>query len=215
MTITLYGYQYSVYTRTVHATLAEKRAAYDYVEVNPFDPDMDKAYLELHPFKRVPCLVNEGFKLYETSAITTYLDSVLDGIRLQPEEASERARMMQMISIIDAYGFEPMMLRVFSNRVVAPLFNETVDLAAIESGLQESQHALGVINDLMAGHEFLCGSEFSLADLHLAPMMDYFMQVKEGREMLAGLASLRAWWQQIKVRESIVSTRPRLGEIST
>ena len=90
-------------------------------------------------------------------------------------------------------------------------FKEPVDEAAIESGLQDSQRVLQVLHDLMPGTEFLCGGRFSLADLHLAPMMDYFLQVEEGQQLVAGLPALDAWWRQVRDRDSIVSTRPLLG----
>ncbi|MEM7359952.1 MAG: glutathione S-transferase family protein [Pseudomonadota bacterium] len=211
MAISVHGYKYSVYTRIVRATLAEKALAYEYVEVNPFDPDMDRDYLLLQPFKRVPYFEHDGFGLYETAAITAYIDETFPGTRLQPDSTQARARMRQMIGIIDAYGFKPMMLDVFSNRIVAPLYREPIDVAAIESGLQESQHVLQVLHDLMEGTEFLCGDRFSLADLHLAPIMDYFLQVEEGQQLVAELPALDAWWRQVCDRESIVRTRPVLA----
>jgi len=54
MNVTLYGYKYSVYTWIARATLLEKAVTYDYIEINPFAPNFDDAYLQIHPFKRVP-----------------------------------------------------------------------------------------------------------------------------------------------------------------
>ncbi len=86
MALILHGYRYSVYQRIARLTLAEKGVAYEQVEVNPFAPDVPAAYLALHPFGRVPTLVHDGFALYETAAITRYVDRTFPGPALQPAE---------------------------------------------------------------------------------------------------------------------------------
>ena len=79
MPLVLHGYRYSVYVRIARLALAEKGVAYDRVEVNPFAADVPAAYLALHPFGRVPTLVHDDFALYETGAITRYLDRSFAG----------------------------------------------------------------------------------------------------------------------------------------
>src|SRR6266852_6085361 len=96
-TLVLHGYRYSVYVRIARLALAEKGVAYDRVEVNPFAPDVPADYFALHPFGRVPTLVHDDFALYETGAITRYLDETFAGPRLQPTVPRERARMTQII----------------------------------------------------------------------------------------------------------------------
>ena len=63
MTVVLHGYQYSVYVRIARLALAEKRIAYERVEVNPFAPEVPSSYLAMHPFRRVPVLVHDDFVL--------------------------------------------------------------------------------------------------------------------------------------------------------
>jgi glutathione S-transferase len=98
LSLVLHGYRYSVYLRIARVVLAEKGAAYRQVEVNPFAADMPNEYLNLHPFRRVPTLVHDDFVLYETEAITRYIDEALPGPALQPTESRQRARMAQIIS---------------------------------------------------------------------------------------------------------------------
>src|SRR3954468_23457169 len=97
MSLVLHGYHYSVYNRIARLTLAEKAVAYERVEVNPFAPDVPAAYLALHPFGRVPALVHDGFALYETGAITRYIDRSFPGPSLQPAGPRPLARMDQVI----------------------------------------------------------------------------------------------------------------------
>ena len=94
--------------------------AYERVEVNPFAPEVPASYLALHPFGRVPALVHDGFALYETGAIIRYIDRAFPGPALQPTEPRALARMDQMIGIVDAYAYWPMVRQVFSHRVFRP-----------------------------------------------------------------------------------------------
>jgi glutathione S-transferase len=210
MTVVLHGYQYSVYVRIARLALAEKGVAYERVEVNPFAPNMPSDYLAMHPFRRVPVLVHDDFVLYETQAITHYIDETFPGPRLQPSEPRERARMAQIISVIDAYAYWPMVRQVFSHSVFRPRIGEPVDPAEIARGLDGSTRALGALEALAAGGAFLVGSRLSLADLHLAPMIAYLTAAPEGRELLARCPKLSAWWQVMQRRESVVATDPGL-----
>src|ERR1700753_1784694 len=113
MPLVLHGYHYSVYLRIARLTLAEKGVAYDRVEVNPFAPDVPAAYLALHPFGRVPALVHDGFARYETAGTPRSCDGAVPGPALQPTEAKALARMDQIIGVVDAYGYWPLVRQVF------------------------------------------------------------------------------------------------------
>ena len=206
MTVVLHGYQYSVYVRIVRMVLAEKSVAYERAEVNPFAPTVPSAYLALHPFRRVPVLVHDDFVLYETGAIARYIDETFPGPRLQPATQRERARMTQIISIIDSYAYWPMVRQVFSHAVFRLRTGEPADAAEIRTGLERSAHALGAIEALAAGGDFLIGSHLSLADLHLAPMIAYFSAAAEGRRVMPEYPKLSAWWQAMQRRQSLAAT---------
>ncbi len=102
----LFGAEYSVYVRIVRLALAEKGTDYELVPVDIFAGDgPPQDYLERHPFGRIPAFEYEGFRLYETGAITRYVDDVFDGRRLQPLDPRERARCSQLMSIADNYAY--------------------------------------------------------------------------------------------------------------
>jgi glutathione S-transferase len=58
MSLVLHGFRYSVYVRIARIALAEKGLTYENVEIDPFATDVPIEYLTLHPFKRVPVLVD-------------------------------------------------------------------------------------------------------------------------------------------------------------
>ncbi|MFC4271077.1 glutathione S-transferase family protein [Sneathiella chungangensis] len=209
-TIELFNFEFSVYGRIVKIILAEKRIAYDTHPVNPFADDLPRNYLSIHPFKRVPALRHGEFILYETNAITQYLDETFCGPSMQPDNATERAKMRQIISIIDSYGYIPLVRKVFSERVFKPAFDEETNEAILCKGLEESAPVLAALENLVCDLGYMAAAHYSLADAHVIPMIDYFVMAPEGAAMFNNYPKLTLWWDGVKERPSTISTRPVL-----
>ena len=64
---------------------------FDEVMVSPDDADARKELLLLAPSIRVPCLSHQGATVWNTLAIAQYLDEVIPGARLLPEDRIARA----------------------------------------------------------------------------------------------------------------------------
>jgi glutathione S-transferase len=58
----------------------------------------------------------------------------------------------------------------------------------------------------MNGKAWLAGDKVTLADLHLAPMMDFFLMTEEGRRLMGIFPALSAWWGRMKIRPSMLAT---------
>jgi glutathione S-transferase len=210
MPLVLHGYRYSVYVRIARLALAEKGVAYERVEVNPFSPDVPAAYLALHPFGRVPTLVHDGFALYETGAISRYIDRAFTGPPLQPQDARALARMDQIIGIVDSYGYWPLVRQVFSQRVFRPAIGQPTDESEVARGLAGAAKVLAALEDLASSDTFLVGATPSLADLHLGAMIAYFTAAPEGAAMLDRHRRLAGWWSRLEARPSMAATAPGL-----
>mgnify|MGYP001809770344 CR=1 FL=1 len=210
MTLILHGYRYSVYVRIARLVLAEKGLAYQPVEVNPFAADVPADYLALHPFGRVPTLVHDGFALYETGAITRYLDRAFPGPALQPADPKRLARMDQIMGVVDAYAYWPLVRQVFVHDVVRPHIGTAGDAAELEKGLEVAAKVLDALEALAAADPWLTGSDISLADFHLGAMVGYFAQSPRAAELLAARPRLAAWWQRLGARPSFAATEPGL-----
>jgi glutathione S-transferase len=209
MAVTLHGYRCSVYLRIVRMTMLEKGVAWSHVEVDPFAEPVPPDYLSLNPFGRVPTLDHDGFVLYETTAITRYVDEMFAGMSLQPNTPRERARMNQIIAIADSYGYWPMVRQVFSQSV----FNaarRAPDEAVIAEGLARSRRVLAALESLAGGGGFLVGGRLTLADLHLGAMVAYFTAADEGASTVGDYPKLAAWWAVFKNRKSLAETDPGL-----
>jgi glutathione S-transferase len=210
MAVELHGFQYSVYSWIARLALHEKGVEYNWVEVNPFSEVVPAYYLEMHPFKRVPTLVHDEFVIYETNAISRYVDDAFDGPHLQRTQAKERARCNQILSIVDNYAYWPMVRQVFSHGAFLPRMGRPSDKLEIRHGLDAASKVLGSLERLASGDQFLSGDVLSLADIHLAPMIGYFTMVSEANTLFNQHKRLAAWWSTISERVAYLVTTPRL-----
>lgn len=210
MSVELFGYCHSVYSWIARLALHEKGVSYTWAEVNPFDETLAPDYLDVHPFKRVPALLHEGFALYETGAITRYIDEAFAGPPLQPGTPAARARMNQIISVIDSYGYWPLVRQVFSHGWFRPRVGRPADTEELRNGLEAAPRILAALERLAEGDTYLVGGTLSLADIHLAPMLAYFTKVPAGAGLLRAQPKLMHWSAAMSTRPSMLATAPHL-----
>jgi glutathione S-transferase len=203
----LYGAPYSVYVRAARLTLEEKGVTYRLVPVDVFAEDgVSTDQLDRHPFGRIPAFEYRGFHLYETGAITRYVDEVFAGPSLQPGSPEDRARMNQVISILDSYAYRTLVWDIYVERVSAPKESRAPDEARIATALPRARVCLSALERIMGNGPFLTGATLTLADLHAAPMFAYFTQATEAQTLLESHVLLQSWWDMIARRNSMLST---------
>jgi glutathione S-transferase len=215
MPVVLHGPAYSTYTRTARLVLEEKGVPYELRDVDILTgAGQSPEHRARHPWGKVPALEHDGFALFETFAISRYIDEAFPGPRLQPEDARRRARMTQICNVVDSYAYGSMIGKVFWQEAVVPMQGGAPDQGLAAEGLAQAKQALAVLEGLMAeGDDALCGADagISLADLHLAPVLEYFAMTGSGGGALPGFPRITAWGQRIAQRPSLVRTRPQLG----
>lgn len=205
------GYGPSVYTRAVRMALVLKQVAYDYSEIDPFEPNQADTLGQIHPFHKVPVIEHRGFRLSETQAILDYIDGVFPGLALMPQDVLARARARQVMCITDAYLYRPLITQAFSHGVFRPLVGEAFDPAEVHAGLIEAPRVLDALEEIAAEGQVLTTGCLSLADCLLWPMMDYFAMLPEGRQMMTQRSALWAWAQWIGETHVAEVTRPELA----
>ncbi len=81
------------------------------------------------------------------------------------------------------------------------------DEKLIASGLGQAETVLKVLTSLKAKGPWLLGDQLTLAALHAAPIIAYFLTVAEGRDILARFADIRDWYARIAGRPSFMRTQ--------
>ena len=152
-------------------------------------------------------------RLFETSAITRYIDETFDGPALQPSDAIARARMDQWISAFNCY-YDPLLVRVLIlERLVAPMRGKETDRARIDEALPEIDDRLGVLErELGDGRAYIVGEELTLADLFFAPAIAYLRMTPESERLLANRSAIGRWFDMVSARPSFAATQPSLPD---
>ncbi|BCH33568.1 glutathione S-transferase [Mesorhizobium sp. L-8-10] len=207
--IRVFGADYSVYVRIVRLTLEEKGIGYELIPVDIFAPGGPPDwYLDLHPFARIPAFEHGSLHLFETAAITRYVDEAFDGPALQPAEAKGRAVMNQIIGLLDAYAYRTLVWDIYVERVSKPREGKASDEVVIASALIKAKTCLAALASLKSAGPWLLGKQLTIADLHAAPIFAYFLKAPEGRELMNEQPALWEWWRLISARPSFAATEP-------
>ena len=186
--VTLIGARYSVYTRICASVLDMKGVAHGFETLDIFaEGGPAKARQAGQPFGRIPILRHGNLTLYETLAITRYIDDRFDGPPLQPAGPAERARMNQIISIVDTQVY-PIL--------VWGLYGPKSEGREPKPGMLDKGRAILKALDPLAGHGWLVGTRPTLADAYLAACMDYILESEAGPEMPKRCPRLLRWWLQ-------------------
>lgn len=205
----------SPFGRSVLAMLEEKRAPY---RLSPLAPGSLKTpeYLALHPFGRVPVLVHNGFRLYETQAILRYLDRVLPEPSLTPSDVMRAARMDQAMNVNDWYLFHDVGNVIIFQRVIGPqLMGLTPDEDVIKAAMPKAHAVYDELSRLLGEQPYFAGEAVSLADLMLAPAVEFFTIIPEWTVLGAPHANLVSWMKRMQDRPSMKATTwERVSELA-
>jgi len=207
----IYGTPFSTYVRSVRIAFEEKPAKYELVDVSVIGGEQKQpAHLARNPFGTVPAFEHDGLKLYETSPIIRYVDQVCPGPALTPADPRERTRMNQIISIVDYHGYTSIIGQIVVQRLFTAITNAPTDMSIVEAGKPRATLVLDEIQRIMGDGKFLAGSQMSLADLYVVPVLHYLMLTPE-KSLLESHAKLMRWWGDMNARPTVKGTAPQLG----
>ena len=186
----LFGFAQSTFVRTVRMACLEKETP---CELFPLE-FRSEAHRKLHPYLKMPALRHGEVRLFETLAISAYIDEAFSGRRLQPKSAFGRALMLQWISVCCSYAYSD---------IVAAFFDEKNDAEAIIAGVRKHYK---VFDDALRSHLHLVGDDLSLADLFLAPMVAFADGQFPAENPILEYSALAAWRTRMTSRESFKLT---------
>jgi glutathione S-transferase len=207
----IYGTEFSTYVRTVRMAFEEKPAQYELRDVSVIRGEQKQpAHIARNPFGTVPAFEHNGLKLYETSPVIRYVDQVFPGAKLTPDDARERARMNQIISIVDYHGYGSIIGKIAVERLFTAILGRDTDEQVIAAGMPKAELCLSEIERIKGDGKLLAGNQISLADLYVFPIIFYLMMTPE-KSLVASRRGLSAWWEAMSQRSSVKKTQPDFG----
>lgn len=170
MTIVFYAGSGSPYVWRVWLALEHKALAYELRMLSFQAGDLTKPeFLAINPRHKVPAIVDDGFALYESSAIVRYLEECYpdSGKSLFPGNVTTRAIINRMIAETDAY-VAPAIENLVEEILFTPESERDAEkIAAARTSLgEELAHFERDIVD-----EYLAGPAVSAADFTLLPSL--------------------------------------------
>jgi glutathione S-transferase len=164
------------------------------------------AFLAKNPNHRVPLLEwPDGRRLAESNAILCYL---AEGSAFMPADRWDRAQALQWL-FFEQYSHEPYIAVVrFWHHAGLVEQNQ----AALEDKVKRGYHALGVMEQHLAGRRFFVGERYSVADISLYA---YTHVAHEGGFDLAGLPAVRAWLERVREQPGHVPITAEVGRLVT
>jgi len=204
--VVVHGVPGSLYLRAVQMGLEEKAVAYR-VQVMAPGELKNSSYLKRHPFGRVPLFEHGDFTLYETQAILRYIDDVFPEPPFESTDPGAVARMNQIIGINDWYFFPKVAAVIVFQRIVGPvLLGTATDEAVIAAAMPMAKLCIAELDRLLGAQQFFAGNSPSIADLMLAPQLDFFAATPEGKSLLKE-TQIQAWLERMNARPSMRATQ--------
>ena len=201
MAIKLHYHPFSTYSRRVRIAFAEKQIAHELVFVDmAARRHREEPYLSLNPYGRVPTLEEDGFVLFESSAILNYLEVTRATPALVPADARGRALVDMHMKLCDLQFTRQAGTIIFPKRFLP---KERWDTAAISKATAEIEKHLAILDKQLAGKTHLVGEQYSLAEVCYAPFLE-FLPLME----IVPPTAVAAWSERLLARPSAVATRP-------
>ncbi|MEQ8379817.1 glutathione S-transferase family protein [Parvibaculum sp.] len=192
----------SVYLWTATLAAEEKGIGWS---VNAIEAGSD-THRKLNPFTKSPVLEHGQVRLYETLAITHYIDRAFDGPALQPGDAVGQARVLRWASLVNSFIFPSMTNGIAKERLLVPSQGGKTDEARVAAAVKEAELQMEVISADLDRHPFLVGGTLSIADCFLFPHLHFTSMTPEGQALLARFPKTAAWLDAMRARPSFAAT---------
>jgi glutathione S-transferase len=183
--------------------LEEMGKPYQLIEKTTRADDLQSAdYRRLNPNARIPTLVDGDLVLWESMAINLYLAQKYEGpMHCAGPEVLGVATQWSFWAMLE---MEALLLDLLTHRAVLPEFARDPSYAERDELLLGGP--LGVLNDTLAGREYLVSNGFTVADLNVAAILAWG---KMGRLNMSGHAEVKRWFDACLARPAYGRVRDR------
>ncbi|MCH2173933.1 glutathione S-transferase C-terminal domain-containing protein [Myxococcota bacterium] len=155
-------------------------------------------FMKVSPNQKIPALEDEGFCLMESCAILEYLGEKFPSTLL-PLQREPKFEVLQWV-YWQAANVGP----VFGNKLSYTRYMDDVDAAAkahpMERFAKEAQRLMSVLSRRLDGRDFVCGNEFTIADIALYPWVRGW---KWSKIPIVGIPNIEAWVDRVRTRPGV------------
>lgn len=193
---------YKLYTRpgsggfVVEAALALAGVPFDQVDVPKKDPP-DPAFLAISPLNQVPVLtLPDGRSITESAAICILLAERHPQARLAPEAGTPaRADFLRWMAFLSSVLYPAVLRFYYAYRYTADAEGTQ---AVKKAAIAEMDRGFAIVDQALAGRDWLAGEELSLADIYLVMLVAWHPDTEKARTAWPNLERL---WSRLRRHE--------------
>jgi glutathione S-transferase len=190
----------SANSRRVWITLLEKQIPFEPIIVDLDGEQFQSAFTAINPLQRVPAIVDNELRIFESLAILDYLEAKYPIPELMPKELDKLA-IARMISMVSLTELQPAAITLTKQ-----LMGLEIDPTSVEKARQRAISILQFFEDTIANRPYFTGNTFTIADIvagTLVPSASMFFGIS-----LDPYPELSAWIERLSQRESFQQTAP-------
>jgi len=205
----IYGADLSAPANKVRFAANAMGLEYEYEQVNIREgQNKTEEYLKMHPAGKIPVINDDGFVLFESSAICRYLARKHHS-ELYPTDIKEMAEVDQWLDFV-AIHVNGALGRVLFNRVFFQFAKVEKDERSLEDGLKFLNRFLPVIENQLKTNRYLAGDKITLADIGLLAALD---PVEVAQVDLKDYPAMTKWRNEMKSQDFYTKCYKEYGEI--
>ncbi|MBS4082652.1 MAG: glutathione S-transferase family protein [Rhizobiales bacterium] len=198
------GSPFSNFVRTARMAAREKGVEYALVDILPRS-EQAKA---IHPGGMIPGMRHGDRTLFESRAITRYIDEAFDGPPLTPRDPWAAAQAEQWISYVATSVDRAIMRELVHAYFFSRKPDRSPDRDIIDRVKGKVEYQMQVLGKAVEKTGYLSGETFGLADMYVLPIIGQSRATPEGKEAMAKAPSLLAYYEKQKSRPSFADTAP-------
>jgi glutathione S-transferase len=160
-------------------------------------------FLAINPMGAVPALVDGELKLFESLAINLYLAKKHADKGLWPATLEDEARVFQWTLWV-ATEIEPSASTILFHAALLP--EDKRDPGLLAAAQKKVAKPLAVLDQHLAGRDYLLGETFTIADLNVASVMAW-LQV--ARHDMSAWPNVVAWMARCLKRPAVKTVNAR------
>ncbi len=193
----LHGTPISNFYCIAKQVMQEKGIAFEEVHVMA---NQEPAYLAISPMGKIPALETEHGYLTETNVILEYLEELYPVTALYPQDVFARAKVKQLIKVIELYVETP------AHQMVRWLFGtDPLPEYMRETARPAMGRGLAALSRLAQFSPWVCGEQYTAADIFLYRSVD-MVKIMASKfydwDAIATVPRLKDWYARMAQRSA-------------
>ena len=193
----VWGRRTSVNVQKVMWAVAELGIAHERIDAGgPFGKTDTPEYGALNPNRLVPVIDDNGFTLWESSAVVRYIANAYGRGTLAPVDTQQFAKADQWMDWMQTTIYPDIIGGVFGSLVRVAAANR--DTAAVEAAAKRAGEKLAILDAQLAGKAFILGDQLSMADIAVGAVLYRYNTMPIARP---ALPNVEAYYQRLSARK--------------